>query len=109
MSFTSPVSTPPWTAAPIATTSSGFTERLGSLPKKLLHDLLHLRDAGGAADQDHLVDLLGALLRVGQALPGRARATRSIRSSHIYSNFARLSQLDQVLGAGLIGGEERAG
>ena len=35
-SFTSPASTPPWMAAPIATTSSGFTLLLGSLPKKSL-------------------------------------------------------------------------
>ncbi len=32
-SFTSPPSTPPWMAAPIATTSSGFTPLCGSLPK----------------------------------------------------------------------------
>ena len=32
MSFTSPRSTPPWMAAPIATTSSGFTPLFGSLP-----------------------------------------------------------------------------
>ena len=32
-SFTSPASTPPWTAAPMATTSSGFTPLWGSLPK----------------------------------------------------------------------------
>ena len=33
-SFTSPVRTPPWIAAPMATTSSGFTPLLGTLPKK---------------------------------------------------------------------------
>mmetsp|Transcript_12349 Transcript_12349/g.21868 ORF Transcript_12349/g.21868 Transcript_12349/m.21868 type:complete len:266 (+) Transcript_12349:1039-1836(+) len=33
MSFTSPRSTPPWMAAPMATTSSGFTPREASLPK----------------------------------------------------------------------------
>ena len=32
-SLTSPVSTPPWTAAPTATTSSGLTFAFGSLPK----------------------------------------------------------------------------
>ena len=31
-SFTSPFSTPPWMAAPMATTSSGFTPLCGSLP-----------------------------------------------------------------------------
>ena len=35
-SFTSPTSTPPWMAAPIATTSSGFTPLCGSLPKTSL-------------------------------------------------------------------------
>ena len=33
MSFTSPERTPACTAAPMATTSSGFTDRFGSLPK----------------------------------------------------------------------------
>src|SRR5262249_46038722 len=33
MSLTSPVMTPPWTAAPTATTSSGLTPLCGSLPK----------------------------------------------------------------------------
>ena len=35
-SLTSPASTPPWIEAPIATTSSGLTLLLGSLPKKSL-------------------------------------------------------------------------
>ena len=35
-SFTSPASTPPCTAAPIATTSSGFTVRFGSRPNSAL-------------------------------------------------------------------------
>ena len=35
-SFTSPVSTPPWMAAPTATTSSGLTPLWGSRPKKSL-------------------------------------------------------------------------
>lgn len=33
-SFTSPFNTPPWTAAPIATASSGLTLLLGTFPKK---------------------------------------------------------------------------
>ena len=36
MSFTSPVNTPPWIAAPMATTSSGFTSFEGSLPNSFL-------------------------------------------------------------------------
>ena len=35
-SLTSPCNTPAWIAAPIATTSSGFTDLFGSLPKKFL-------------------------------------------------------------------------
>ena len=35
-SFTSPEITPPWIAAPIATTSSGFTDLFGSLPVSAL-------------------------------------------------------------------------
>ena len=36
MPSTSPASTPPWTAAPSATTSSGFTDMLGCLPVMVL-------------------------------------------------------------------------
>ena len=55
-SLTSPFSTPAWTAAPMATTSSGLTALLGSLPVKLVHHLLHGGHAGGTADQDHVVE-----------------------------------------------------
>ena len=33
-SFTSPVNTPPWIAAPTATASSGLTDLFGTFPKK---------------------------------------------------------------------------
>ena len=39
-SLTSPCRTPPWIAAPMATTSSGLTPLCGSLPKNCLHRLL---------------------------------------------------------------------
>jgi len=51
-SFTSPCSTPPWIAAPTATTSSGFTPLCGSLPKNFLTVSWTLRHAGHAAHQD---------------------------------------------------------
>src|SRR5690606_30873197 len=35
-SLTSPAKTAPWIAAPIATTSSGFTDLFGSLPNSLV-------------------------------------------------------------------------
>ena len=46
MSLTSPRRTPPWMAAPMATTSSGFTPLLGSRPKRSLTMLwtLGMRD-----------------------------------------------------------------
>ena len=56
-SVTSPERTPPWMAAPTATTSSGLTDLFGLLAEELLDDLLHLRDARRAADEDDLVDL----------------------------------------------------
>src|SRR6267143_998324 len=104
MSFTSPVRTPPWTAAPIATTSSGLTERLGSLAKKSL-TIWQLGHARRAAHQDDLVDLLGALLRVRQALLGRIQRALEEVLAHLLELRAG-EPLDQVLGPGLIGGEE---
>ena len=56
-SFTSPASTPPWTAAPIATTSSGFTPLCGSLPKKSFTSCCTFGHARRAADQHDFVDL----------------------------------------------------
>src|SRR5262249_47873243 len=59
-SFTSPFSTAPWMAAPMATTSSGFTPFVRVLAEELLPARLHRRHAGHAADEDDLVDVLGA-------------------------------------------------
>ena len=56
-SLTSPLSTPAWMAAPMATTSSGFTPLWGSLPVMLLDQLRHRGHAGGAADEDDVVDV----------------------------------------------------
>ena len=39
------------------------------------HELLHGRDAGRAADEDHLVDVVGGQLGVGQRLLDRARGS----------------------------------
>ena len=41
----------------MATTSSGLTLVLGSLPNSCLHELTDARHAGHAADEDDLVDL----------------------------------------------------
>ena len=59
-SFTSPLSTPAWIAAPTATTSSGLTPRCGSLPNRSLTISWTGRHARLAADQNHFVDIPGA-------------------------------------------------
>ena len=41
----------------MATTSSGLTPLFGSLPVMLVHQLLHRGHAGGAADEDDVVDV----------------------------------------------------
>ena len=56
-SLTSPRSTPAWTAAPMATTSSGLTDLFGSLPVRLDDEVLHGRHAGRAADEDDVVEV----------------------------------------------------
>jgi hypothetical protein len=64
---------PLWTAAPIATISSGLTFFDGGLPKIAHRPLLHRRHAGHAAHQQDLVDVLGATVRQPPAPPGTAR------------------------------------
>ena len=75
MSFTSPFSTPAWTAAPTATTSSGLTPLCGSLPDERVDELLDRRDPRRAADEDHVVDLVdgqpGVLHRLLERHPAR--------------------------------------
>ena len=56
-SLTSPLSTPPWIAAPTATTSSGFTPLCGSLPKYSFTSCWIFGDARRAADEHDLVDV----------------------------------------------------
>jgi hypothetical protein len=79
MSLTSPLSTPAWTAAPTATTSSGLTALLGSLPVTLVDQFLDGRHAGRAADHDDVVDLVEAQAGVldGLARRGDGSARRA--------------------------------
>ena len=72
MSLTSPFSTPPWIAAPTATTSSGLTPLCGLLADQLLDLRLHGRHAGHAADEHDVVDLRRVEPGVGERLLGRA-------------------------------------
>ena len=84
-------------AAPMATTSSGLTALVGLLAEDVLDDLLDLRHAGRAADQDDLVDLLGLEPGVLQRLL-HGGMVRSIRSSTSCSNLARVSVIFRCLG-----------
>jgi hypothetical protein len=70
-SLTSPLSTPAWMAAPMATTSSGFTPLCGSLPKNSCTFCCTERHARHAADQDDLVDVARLHAGVGERLPHR--------------------------------------
>ena len=87
-SLTSPARTPAWTAAPMATTSSGFTPRCGSLPKSFFTSLLNLGHARLAADENDFVDLVGGDAGIGHGLlagleravdAGRRQAARAWR------------------------------
>ncbi len=99
-SLTSPASTPAWTAAPIATTSSGLTPLCGSLPNSSLTICLHLRDARRAADQHDLVDLRRVDAGVGERLLGRADRLLQQVLDELLELRARQLHL-QVLRAGL--------
>ena len=75
-SLTSPFSTPAWTAAPMATTSSGLTPLWASLPGQALDQLLDGGDPGGPADQHHVVDVGLGQPGVGDGLVEGALARR---------------------------------
>ena len=70
-SLTSPDSTPACTAAPTATTSSGFTPLCGSLPNRSFTICWTRRDAGRPADEHDFIDLLRRDAGVGQRLLAR--------------------------------------
>mmetsp|Transcript_8833 Transcript_8833/g.11080 ORF Transcript_8833/g.11080 Transcript_8833/m.11080 type:complete len:105 (+) Transcript_8833:664-978(+) len=57
MSFTSPFNTPPWMAAPIATTSSGFTPRDGFFAKEFFNRLLNFGHTGHTTNENNIVNL----------------------------------------------------
>src|SRR6266851_8892769 len=69
-SMTSPLRTPPWIAAPTATTSSGLTPLWPSLPNTLRTRSCTAGITGHPADQHDLVDVAGTqpcVLQRGQA------------------------------------------
>src|SRR5439155_60739 len=96
-SFTSPASTPPWIAAPIATTSSGFTPLWGSLPKKLLTIswTLGIRVWRPSRITSSISEGLSPASFRACSIGGMVRLTRSSTSC---SSFARVSVMFRCLG-----------
>ncbi len=96
-SLTSPLSTPAWMAAPTATTSSGLTERLGSLPKNCftVSMTLGMRVMPPTRITSSISDALSpaslSALRQGSTV-------RWIRSSTSASSLARVSLMLRCLG-----------
>jgi hypothetical protein len=66
----------------------GVDALVGLFAEVVLHALLHERDARRAAHEHHLVDVRGALARVGEGA-AQASSERSTRGSIICSSFAR--------------------
>ena len=106
MSLTSPERTPPWTAAPSATTSSGFTLRFGS---RLKNSLTFACTIGMRVEPPTRTtswmsfDLLAG---VGQRLLARLHRARDDVLDHLLELAAR-QLLQEVLGTGRVGGEVR--
>ncbi len=67
----SPLSTPPWIAAPIATTSSGLMSRLGSRPKSSATIRWTLGVRVWPPDEDHLVHVGGLQARGRERVQAR--------------------------------------
>src|SRR6185437_5818398 len=84
----------------------GVHALVGLLLEQVLDDLLHARDAGRAADEDHLLDLFGADAGVFERLlAGGDRALQDVFHHALELGAGEL--LEQVLGPGGIGGDER--
>ena len=77
------------------------------LAEQVADQLLHLRDTRRAADQHDFVDLRAASRRRRPSPACRARPSARRMSSIICSKRARVSFIDQVLGAGGVGRDER--
>ena len=94
----SPARTPPWIAAPIATTSSGFTERFGSFWKISFTFACTAGHARRAADQDAPRRCPPACSPASFRQFRHGCTVRSIRSSTSDSNLARVSVSVRCLG-----------
>ncbi len=104
-SFTSPDSTPPWMAAPTATTSSGFTPRCGSLPKNAFTTswILGMRVLPPTRITSSISPGLSPASSSAFCIGGMVRCTRSSTSC---SKLGAAERHVQVLGALLRGGDE---
>ena len=112
--MTSPLRTPACRAAPTATTSSGLTPLLGSLPpSRLLDDVGHGGHPGGATDEHDVVDLvdrdaavledllerlLGAVEQVGRQLLELAAAELLLEVQRAGLAVRDVRQVDRGLG-----------
>ena len=105
-SLTSPLMIAAWTAAPMATTSSGLTVMFGSLPPvRRRTRCLHRRDPRRPAHEDDLVDVVGGDLGVLHGLLDRAQAALDEVGGELLER--RPHQVDvEVLGPGGVGGDE---
>ena len=101
-SFTSPVSTPPWIAAPTATTSSGFTLLLGVRPK---NSSTIFWIAGIRVEPPTRITSL--ICEASRPASRKASLQGSmvlrIRWSHSCSNLARVSDITRCCGMPLTG------
>ena len=104
--MTSPCSTPAWIAAPMATTSSGLTLRLGSLPKNCLTVSITLGIR--VMPPTRITSLIsGALSPASFSALRHGPIVRWIRSSTKRFELGA-GQFDiEVLGPVLVGGDER--
>ena len=96
--FTSPVSTPAWMAAPMATHSSGLMPLKPSLPVSFFTSVLHGGDTAGAAHQQDLGDVAAAEAGVAHGLAHGAGMVASTRWAVSSLNLARVRVRSRCLG-----------
>ena len=105
-SLMSPRRMPPWMAAPMATTSSGLISRFGLLPKIRSTAWAHQGGAGLAADQQHLVDLVGAQAGAGEGVEAGALGALD-EVAHQLLELAAGERAGEVARARAVGRDER--
>ena len=96
-SLTSPLRTPPWIAAPTATTSSGFTPLLGSLPK-ICFTLSWIAGIRVEPPTRITSSICEAVRPASFRACIQGAATASIRLDASCSNFARVRVLTRCFG-----------